>query len=262
MNKVLQVLSVTAVAALLSVGCAKKPKLNLSHLREANNGMGGVGPATALNGSNDPAFVANNFGAQPFVPGANDPNGFGGANGGANGANGGAYGANGGANGGAYGANGGANGLNGATGGADGANGGAWQQMGAAVSLDSAAQNFLAAGTAQTWSDRVYFDFNKSDIRPSERPVLDAVAAFLAANPSKVLVIEGHTDQRGTEEYNRSLSERRAMALRDYIAAMGVARNRMMTIGYGEDKPVVARPTSESEYRLNRRGQFLIGDKK
>ena len=134
--------------------------------------------------------------------------------------------------------------------------------MGAAVALDSAAQNFLANGTAQTWSDRVYFDFNKSDIRASERPVLDAVAAFLAANPNKVLVIEGHTDQRGTEEYNRSLSERRAMALRDYIANMGVARNRMMTIGYGEDKPVVARPTSESEYRLNRRGQFLIGDKK
>ena len=69
MNKVLQVLSTAAIAALISVGCATKPTLNLSNLREGGNGAGGVGPATALNSNDAPVFTANNFGAQPFVPG-------------------------------------------------------------------------------------------------------------------------------------------------------------------------------------------------
>ena len=222
MNKLLKTLSLAAVAALLTVGCAKKPKLNLTHLRESPQN------------TNDSALFGNNGETgEPMFTGAGfDPSGA--DNGNGNG-------------------NGGDNG-NGAV-----ANGG-WQDMTTSLQAGGDAANFLANG--KEWKDRIYFDYNKISIKPDQRYVLDVLAAYLSSNPKTAIVIEGHADQRGTEEYNRALSERRAISIRDYLENLGVTRDRMLTIGYGEDKPVVPNASSESEYRLNRRGQFLVGDKK
>jgi peptidoglycan-associated lipoprotein len=110
-----------------------------------------------------------------------------------------------------------------------------------------------AALAAQT----VYFDYDSSSVRSSEYPKLEAVAAALRSDSSARLLIEGHCDERGTEEYNRSLGERRALAAREVLAGMGVAPNRMATRSYGEDRP--ADPGSnETAWRLNRRGEFVL----
>ena len=84
-----------------------------------------------------------------------------------------------------------------------------------------------------------------------------AVAAALQADGSARLLIEGHADERGTEEYNRALGERRALALRAELAKQGIDPNRMKTISYGEDKPAVL-GHDESAWSQNRRGVFVL----
>ena len=72
-------------------------------------------------------------------------------------------------------------------------------------------------------------------------------------------MIEGHCDERGSDEYNRSLSERRSLAVKDYLASLGVNAARMRTVSYGEDRPDVPNARTEQEHQLNRRAQFLVG---
>lgn len=104
----------------------------------------------------------------------------------------------------------------------------------------------------------VYFDFDQSVIKSSERPKLEAVADFLKKAPAdNDLVIEGHCDQRGTEEYNRALGERRALSIREYLVNLGLGANRIQTISYGEDRPAVPEE-NEAAYAQNRRGEFLL----
>jgi len=103
----------------------------------------------------------------------------------------------------------------------------------------------------------VHFDFDSSVVKAAEKPNVDAVAAALKSDTAAKLLIEGHCDERGTEEYNRSLGERRALALRESLATMGVDPMRVKTISYGEDKP--ADPGhDESAWRKNRRGEFVL----
>ena len=83
----------------------------------------------------------------------------------------------------------------------------------------------------------VYFDFDKSELRPETRALLTAHAAELKSSPRN-LTLEGYTDERGTREYNLALGGRRAAATRDYLAAKGVPRSRMRTISYGKERPV------------------------
>jgi len=102
----------------------------------------------------------------------------------------------------------------------------------------------------------VLFDFDSARIRPSEDSKLEAVAAYLKANPGK-LVIEGHCDERGTAEYNRALGERRALAARDALVKLGVDAGRMSTISYGKDRP--ADPGhDETAWAKNRRCEFVV----
>ena len=72
-------------------------------------------------------------------------------------------------------------------------------------------------------------------------------------------MIEGHCDDRGSDEYNRALSERRSLAVRDYLVTLGIAAERMHTVSYGEDRPAVADAVTEADHQLNRRAEFLIG---
>ncbi|HVM61766.1 MAG TPA: OmpA family protein [Verrucomicrobiae bacterium] len=102
----------------------------------------------------------------------------------------------------------------------------------------------------------VLFDYDSARIRPSEESKLEAVAAYLKANPGK-LIIEGHCDERGTAEYNRALGERRAIAARDELVKLGADTSRMSTISYGKDRPVDP-GHDEAAWAKNRRCEFVV----
>lgn len=107
-------------------------------------------------------------------------------------------------------------------------------------------------------AERVQFDLDSATIKTSEKPKLDKVAAYLKANPGHDLIIEGHCDERGTEGYNLSLGEKRALALREYlIKTAGVGVERSETISYGETKPIEPLH-SEAAFSKNRRGEFVV----
>ena len=99
----------------------------------------------------------------------------------------------------------------------------------------------------------IYFAYDSDVLVPSETANLDKIAAYLQQHGQLALVIEGHCDNRGTDEYNRALGERRANAIRAYLAGRGVANERMKTVSFGEDKPAV-QGSGESVWRQNRRG--------
>ncbi len=106
-------------------------------------------------------------------------------------------------------------------------------------------------------ADTVYFDFDSSTIKNSEMPKIERVADYFKSNPSHAVKVEGHCDERGTEEYNRSLGERRALAIREHLVRAGIAPNRIETISYGEDRP--ADPEhNEAAWKKNRRGVFVL----
>ena len=99
----------------------------------------------------------------------------------------------------------------------------------------------------------IYFAFNSDTLVPSETAKLDRIAQYLADKNDLGLLIEGHCDQRGTEEYNRALGERRANAIRTYLTGCGIASNRVKTISFGEDRPAVE-GSGEAVWSQNRRG--------
>ncbi|MGC8743742.1 MAG: peptidoglycan-associated lipoprotein Pal [Verrucomicrobiia bacterium] len=106
-------------------------------------------------------------------------------------------------------------------------------------------------------ANTVYFDFDRSTIRPSEKSKIEAVAAVLKQKPETKVQVEGHCDERGTEEYNRALGERRALAAREYLINLGISGDRIFTISYGEDKP--ADPGhNEAAWAKNRRAEFIL----
>ncbi len=103
----------------------------------------------------------------------------------------------------------------------------------------------------------VHFAFDSAAVRKSEQANIQAVADALSKDSSAKLLIEGHCDERGTEEYNRALGERRALALRQALAKIGVDPSRIRTISYGKDRP--ADPGhDESAWSKNRRGEFVL----
>ena len=103
----------------------------------------------------------------------------------------------------------------------------------------------------------IYFEYNKSNIRPEYQPVLENIAEWLTKKDGTQLLIEGHCDERGTDEYNLALGERRALAVRRYLIALGVAADRAHTISYGEEKPAVP-GSDEAAWSKNRRAEFKV----
>ena len=101
----------------------------------------------------------------------------------------------------------------------------------------------------------VYFAFDSSEITSEAASVLNQHASLLSSNPNAGVVIAGHTDERGSREYNMALGERRAQAARNYLAAQGVAVNNVRIISYGEERPAVA-GTTEDAYAQNRRAEL------
>jgi peptidoglycan-associated lipoprotein len=104
----------------------------------------------------------------------------------------------------------------------------------------------------------VFFDFDRSEVKGSERSKIESVADEMKKGaPGNDLLVEGHCDERGTEEYNRALGERRALAIREYLVNLGLGANRIRTISYGKDKPVDSEH-NDAAWAKNRRGEFIL----
>jgi peptidoglycan-associated lipoprotein len=106
-------------------------------------------------------------------------------------------------------------------------------------------------------SESIYFDFDKSDLKPEAQAVLKRKADWLLKNASYSTWIEGHCDERGTNEYNLALGERRAHSAKRFLVALGVPEGRLKTISYGEERP--ADPGRyEEAWAKNRRDEFKV----
>jgi peptidoglycan-associated lipoprotein len=103
----------------------------------------------------------------------------------------------------------------------------------------------------------VHFAYDSSAVQSGEKSKVATVADYLKANATEAVEVEGHCDERGTEEYNRALGERRALALREELIALGIDANRVDTISYGEDRPVDP-GHDENAWHQNRRGEFVL----
>lgn len=128
-------------------------------------------------------------------------------------------------------------------------------------SSTTTAANQPAPGSVEDFivnvGDRVFFDFDKSEIRADAQATLAKQAAWLLQYPSTQAVIEGHCDERGTREYNLALGERRASAVKDYLVSLGVQPDRLSTISYGKERPAVE-GSNEAAWAQNRRGVTVI----
>jgi peptidoglycan-associated lipoprotein len=226
-------------ASVLLAGCPKKPA------PAAGTGPGsGAGPTVA-------------GGSGSGAGGAGGGSGMGGSG---SGAGGGAMGSGPGSGAGGMGSGAGGAGSmagGGAGSGAGGAGGGAGSGMAGATgttipSLPSP-KEFVETSSLRD----VYFDFDRYDIRSGDKTVLDENAQWLKSNQGALLLIEGHCDERGTNEYNLALGERRAKATRDYLVSVGIDAGRITVISYGEERPVCT-DKAEPCWMKNRRAHFLV----
>jgi peptidoglycan-associated lipoprotein len=121
----------------------------------------------------------------------------------------------------------------------------------------STAQPGSEQDLVQNVGDRVFFDYDKSEIKPEGRQVLQRQADWLKKYSNVTVAVEGHCDERGTREYNLALGERRATAVKKMLVALGVAPNRVSTISYGKERPAVPGST-EAAWAQNRRGVTVV----
>jgi|ERR1017187_6356482 peptidoglycan-associated lipoprotein len=106
-------------------------------------------------------------------------------------------------------------------------------------------------------ADTVHFDFDSSVVKSSEHSKIAHVADYLKGNPSNAVEIQGYCDERGTEEYNRSLGERRALGVREELIGLGVDPSRVVTVTFGKDRSVDP-GHNEAAWSKNRRGEFVL----
>lgn len=121
-----------------------------------------------------------------------------------------------------------------------------------AIDINNSAAVLSAANNLQAV---VYFDFDSSEITSQSASVLSQHASLLSSNPGAGVLIAGHTDERGSREYNMALGERRAQAVSSYLTAQGAASNNIQVISYGEERPAAA-GNDESAYSQNRRAEL------
>jgi peptidoglycan-associated lipoprotein len=105
--------------------------------------------------------------------------------------------------------------------------------------------------------DRVFFDYDKSSLKPEGKDQLTKWVAFLQKYPNDQILVEGHADERGTREYNLALGERRANSVKEFLVANGVQVARIKTVSYGKERPAVL-GSNEAAYAQNRRGVGVI----
>ena len=105
--------------------------------------------------------------------------------------------------------------------------------------------------------DRVFFDFDKSNLSPDARTAVERWAAWLKTYPANKVAIQGHADERGTREYNLALGERRADSARDYLVSLGIDSNRVRIVSFGKERPAVP-GSNERAWAQNRRAVMVI----
>jgi peptidoglycan-associated lipoprotein len=106
----------------------------------------------------------------------------------------------------------------------------------------------------------VYFDFDESVILDQDRPILEAHAQYLSQNLGAAVTLEGHTDERGTREYNLALGERRAISVRQFMSLLGASSQQLRTVSYGEEQPA-ALEHNEEAWAQNRRVEIIYRSK-
>ncbi|MEZ4601692.1 MAG: peptidoglycan-associated lipoprotein Pal [Syntrophotaleaceae bacterium] len=111
------------------------------------------------------------------------------------------------------------------------------------------------AGTAVTGLERIHFDFDQYNLTSAAQETLVNNASYLKANPGTKVRVEGYCDERGSDEYNLALGQRRAEAAKNYLVSLGVAPERLAVISYGEEMPLDPSATEEA-YAKNRRAEF------
>jgi peptidoglycan-associated lipoprotein len=124
---------------------------------------------------------------------------------------------------------------------------------------EGAGQAAPAAEAAQSLPElqRIFFDYDQYTLTPEARQTLAANSEFMKQRAQAAFVIEGHSDERGSDEYNLALGERRAKAARDYLISLGVAGDRLSTISYGEERPL-EQASGEEGWAKNRRAEFVL----
>jgi peptidoglycan-associated lipoprotein len=105
--------------------------------------------------------------------------------------------------------------------------------------------------------DRVFYDFDKSDLKPEARRTIERWSAWLKQYPNVSVTVEGHCDERGTREYNIALGERRAAAAKNFLVSLGIDARRVATISYGKERPAVV-GSNEAAWSQNRRGVLVV----
>jgi len=121
-----------------------------------------------------------------------------------------------------------------------------------------AAMNPQLAADAQMTLQDIHFAYNSPEILPNEARILEQIAVFMSRYPQALLEIEGHCDERGTEEYNMTLGSKRSMAVRQFLSDLGVDYNRLYPISFGEEHPVDP-GQGENAWAKNRRAHFNVG---
>jgi peptidoglycan-associated lipoprotein len=124
-------------------------------------------------------------------------------------------------------------------------------------SLEQLQQGKPVGSAASSPLRDIYFDFDRSDLRPDARDTLKQNAGWLQKNPSATVQIEGHCDERGTAEYNLALGAKRAQTAKDYLTTLGISAQRLSTISYGQELPVCTEHAEEC-WQKNRHDRFVI----
>lgn len=126
------------------------------------------------------------------------------------------------------------------------------------AAAEAAARMAAAVAAAKAeFATPVYFDYDMSNIRDDQRATLEAKLPIFTANPDMRIRVAGHTDNRGSDEYNLALGQRRAAEVKQYLIARGIAADRIDVVSFGEERPAVAQD-SEDAWGKNRRGEFEI----
>ena len=106
-------------------------------------------------------------------------------------------------------------------------------------------------------NENIPFEFDSAALTKSAQQILKRKADYLRVNQGVMVTIEGHCDERGTQIYNVALGDRRAISVKEYLVALGIDRGRLMTISYGEERPL-ASGHNDASWAMNRRAQFMI----
>jgi peptidoglycan-associated lipoprotein len=121
----------------------------------------------------------------------------------------------------------------------------------------AAAREAAMAEARATLTERIHFDYDMAEIRPDAQQILRAKLAILRASPAVQIRVEGHCDERGSNEYNQALGNRRAQAVVDFLTASGLDASRFSIVSFGEERPLVNQ-SNEDAWAQNRRAEFVL----